>query len=203
MKLSIMRLKDDIINDRSDMFFSEFPKAKVKFLDLKDRPSCAICIRNSIMAMMDDKEFEKKLETIYGEPVELEEDLVKLKEKGDLEMKRVDVFKSKLDDWEAVASDYMKRNGSRVEYISTAYDPSKDQMIATVFLKNITVRAPNRRKEHLPVSPDRAVTIPQHPSMKNAPPQPPMNVRSDVIQPTETGRGPSIENDPHLRGRNI
>jgi hypothetical protein len=202
MKLNILKLKDDIVGDRSEMFLTEFPEAKVTILDLKSRPNCAICIRNAVMALMDNEKYQEKLELIYGEVVELEQDMLKLKEKGELELKRVDVFRCRVTDWEEIATDYMKRNGSRVEYITTAYDPTNEEIIATVFLKNTTVKAPNKRREHLPVAPTPA---PADIAQQNVP-----NVRRDaparsvVSHPNivpETGSGPSIDDDPNIRLR--
>ena len=212
MKLSIMKLKEDMLGENAYRFYEEFPSSKIKILDLQKRPNCSICIRAAILAVLKPDDHIERLNKIYGIDVELGPDIVTLKEKSVLEFKTVDVLRVPIGEWENTAIDYVKKHGSRISYMATAYDPTKEEIIATVFFHvgnhhsippvPVNDDVPKKRKStpagKTPVGGGiRSGTIDAKP--RNPIPNP--VVVPPMSQSKETGSGPSILDDPNIQAR--
>jgi hypothetical protein len=195
MKLNIVKLREDIIGDRYSAFVSEFPKSTDKFDELKKKPSCSICIRGALTSIMAVDGFEKKLGVIYGEEVQLGDDIIRLKEKGELELKTVDVFRTPYKEWEEVLSVYLKTNGQRVSSVNTAYDPTKDEIIATIILKPTALKPRPPAQKSIPIRSNPGIIKSNVVGAPQAVPQP------TVVPPEVAEGGPSIDDDPNVRAR--
>jgi hypothetical protein len=146
MELSIITLKNDVISqEKGPLFEQEFPKLDDAIIELREKPFCSICIKKVVTIIMTDPDVMSKLELIYGDKIQLNEDMKKALVWHNMEKKKIMVERIPIDKWEDWVSTFFIDVGNKVKNFVTAYDPDKKEMIVTVLFFSVQNRVMNEQ----------------------------------------------------------
>ena len=78
--INVERLKNDIPNEKYEQFLEQFPDLKDHIDQFKKKPTCGVCFKSAVGAIVTHPAFGRKMMNIYGDDASIDQGIAKLRE---------------------------------------------------------------------------------------------------------------------------
>ena len=141
--INVERLKNDIPNDKYEQFLEQFPDLKDHINQFKKKPTCGVCFKSAVGAIVTHPEFGKKMMEIYGKDAHIDQGIAKLREQivpaqtsltippqPQQTETKMEVFSIFPDDFKGFVEGFHKNH--IVRFMNTVFVPSSGKIYITM-----------------------------------------------------------------------